>query len=632
MAVVNLGALLEYGKPTAVLRRVSGIGGRDPVPGAPPSSMTPAASAAAKVKLMAKRSDAEDRKMEVDDEDGGEIPEHQSPSMAHSSSSSSSELPMAFTYAMQLTFSMLTIALRKPTHRTSPFARDSLNPYIVIILTFLSTILKDRPTLAILERSIPWEALVVFFNRFPRRLLRTEIQKERSENAPLLTSGCQPLPEDWCLRGLGWGGKKVYERGFWGKDVPSGEEKNVEVEVLDRSDANEEMMDGIIEDENSNNPNAQVDPTKQTMIERWVRVTRSALKIGKIVRGLTYVPPMDGEGRGEWRIEGALEDKVVRWKEDGRREREEEERRLRGTKWADDDEMDVDDEDVGMDGMSEDSEDDEGDTDEVKALKVCLSCLLDRTIVEKLFADEIPGLQARRRYLQSLLQSSPNQWSHKRPRPRGSPKPAATRQALRVLAGYTILIVDTNILLSSLPMFSRLVESQQYTIIVPLPVIMELDGLAANASPLGEAASSAAAYITSHIRSHSISLKIQTSRGNFLPNLNVRSEVVDFNDSEVTWERNMDDLILRAAIWQKDHWMDRSAFFKLDSNRDISGAAKVVLLSFDRMRKSEFTLHIKLRNCMLINKRSILVRVKARSREVDAADERDLAAILALGT
>ena len=380
MAVVNLGALLEYGKPTAVLRRVSGIGGRDPVPGPPPSSTGPptANGNAAKVKLMAKRSEGDDRRMEVDDEDGGDVPEHQaSPSMNHASSATASELPMSLTYAMQLTFSMLTIALRKPTHRTSPFARDSLNPYIVIILTFLATILKDRPTLATLERSIPWESLVVFFNQFSRRLLRTEIQKERSESAPLLTSGCQALPEDWCLRGLGWGGKKVYERGFWGKDVPSGEEKNVEVEVLDRSDANEEMMDGIIEDENQNNPNAQVDPTKHTMLERWVRVTRSALKIGKIVRGLTYVPPVDGEDRGEWRIEGALADKVARWREDARREREEEERRSRGTKWDDDDEMDVDDEDVGMDAMSEDSEDDSEDTDEVKALKVCCCCSLE---------------------------------------------------------------------------------------------------------------------------------------------------------------------------------------------------------------------------------------------------------------
>lgn len=42
----------------------------------------------------------------------------------------------------------------------------------------------------------------------------------------------------------------MYERGFWGKDVPSSEEKNIEVDVLDWSDANEEdvEMDGMSED------------------------------------------------------------------------------------------------------------------------------------------------------------------------------------------------------------------------------------------------------------------------------------------------------------------------------------------------------------------------------------------------
>ncbi|CAL1704092.1 unnamed protein product [Somion occarium] len=587
MAIVNLGALLEFGKPTAVLRRVSGVGGRDTMPGVPPPS-SPANGVAGKVKLMAKRGEGEEKKMDVDDETGRAAASQTSPLLANASTTSSPELPIAFQYAVQLAFSMLAQALRKPTRKTSPFAQHSLNPYIVIMLTFLSTILKDRHALAILERSIPWEALATFFNTMSRRLLQREQDKERSESALLLTSGCAPLPEDWCLRGLGWGGKKVYERGFWGKDVGCGDEKNIEVEVLDRCEANEEMMDGIIEDENEDDPKAQVDPTRQAMQGRWVRAARAALKIGKIVNGLTFVPPVNKDDRGEWRIEGALADKVARWEEEDRREREEEERRLRGTKWGDDDSMDVDDEDVGMDGgSSDDNEDDEDDTDEVKALK------------------------ARYRYLQSLLQSSPNPWSSPRRQPRGrtSRKAAATRQSLRVVPGYTILIVDTNILLSSLPMFSRLVESQQWTIIVPLPVIMELDGLASNSSPLGEAALSAASSITSHIRSHSNSLKVQTSRGNFLQSLNVRTELVEFNGNEDSWERNMDDLILRAAIWQKDHWADRSAFFKLDSARDTSGAAKVILLSFDRM-----------------------LRLKARSREVDAADERDLASILAMGT
>ena len=48
----------------------------------------------------------------------------------------------------------------------------------------------------------------------------------------------------------------------------------------------------------------------------------------------------------------------------------------------------------------------------------------------------------------------------------------------------------------------------------------------------------------------------------------------------------MDDLILRAALWQDEHWVARSATLKGgDSVKDTAGAAKAVLLGFDRMRK-----------------------------------------------
>ena len=118
-----------------------------------------------------------------------------------------------------------------------------------------------------------------------------------------------------------------------------------------------------------------------------------------------------------------------------------------------------------------------------------------------------------------------------------------------MVPGYSVLVVDTNILLSSLTEFSALVESGRWTVVVPLPVIMELDSQAnGNATPLGQAAEAALRYITASIRSHSASLKVQTSRGNYLTNLNVRTEQVDFSSS--TWERNMDDLNLRAALWQ----------------------------------------------------------------------------------
>lgn len=46
----------------------------------------------------------------------------------------------------------------------------------------------------------------------------------------MLTSGYpSPLVEDWCLRGMEWIGRKVYERGFW----KSGEDLKAETEVLE---------------------------------------------------------------------------------------------------------------------------------------------------------------------------------------------------------------------------------------------------------------------------------------------------------------------------------------------------------------------------------------------------------------
>ena len=136
-------------------------------------------------------------------------------------------------------------------------------------------------------------------------------------------------------------------------------------------------------------------------------------------------------------------------------------------------------------------------------------------------------------------------------------------------------------------MVSSLVESLQWTVVIPLPVIMELDGLSSNASQLGDAAQAAVAYISSHIRSHALSLKVQTSKGNYLTSLSVRTEAVDF-DANNNADKNMDDLILKAAIWQDDHWVDRSSMLKAPESaaNELSGAVKVVMLSLDRNRES----------------------------------------------
>lgn len=94
----------------------------------------------------------------------------------------------------------------------------------------------------------------------------------------------------------------------------------------------------------------------------------------------------------------------------------------------------------------------------------------------------------------------------------------------------------------------------------------------------------------------------------------------------------MDDLILKAAIWQEEHWIDRSALLKGGAAvRDTNNAVKVVLLSLDRNRES-FRLVFFWFHSFDLMVSSLSVRLKARSRQLSAAGEKDLAVILACGT
>ena len=98
--------------------------------------------------------------------------------------------------------------------------------------------------------------------------------------------------------------------------------------------------------------------------------------------------------------------------------------------------------------------------------------------------------------------------------------------------------------------------SQHYT------VITELDGLKVQSSSLGVAAIQALVYLSDNIRSYGRWLKVQTSRGNYLQDLAIRTEAIDFGiDKEldsVDRMRTMDDVILRIAAWQVAHFIDRS--------------------------------------------------------------------------
>ena len=566
MAVVNVGALLEYGKADALLRPSSSEVG--------PTSAT----AAKKRELVAKMGDlavsdtaavSSPTAMEVDSatpiaQTAKEQDEDMQP-----------ELPYALQLTIQLAMEMFSFCLRHPTRRASAFAKPTLNPYIIVMFTFLCTTLKQSSALALLEKYIPWEDITAFLSSAPRGLMDAEAVAGHR-----LTSGCAPLPEDWCLRGMEWIGRRVYERGFWKPQPGLACEGDVlEVNELNCVDAD---SDGVIEDVDVHSGDAWVERG------RWVRIARAALNLA-CSTGIEYA-----RESGEWGIGPRLGERVERWRELERREREEEERR-RMRNWE------VLEEDVlgEEDGMEVDEEYLVGLDEQTRAL-----------------------LDQRRRLQEMQARSSS---TRKRP---GTQRPKTARRPLSVLPGYSILVVDTNVFLRALSMVTTLVESERWTVVIPLAVITELDGLAAD-HPTAAAASK---YIAEHMRSSG--LKVQTSRGNYLSTLNVRSEKVTFSNAPGSWERTMDDLILKAALWQDDHWVDRSALLRGVGPRNSpppEGAyAKVVLVSFDRNRESP--LHLFPLTTLLMPWLSFQVRLNARARQLEAADENELGHLVAIAT
>jgi protein SMG6 len=102
---------------------------------------------------------------------------------------------------------------------------------------------------------------------------------------------------------------------------------------------------------------------------------------------------------------------------------------------------------------------------------------------------------------------------------------------------------------------------------------------------------------------------------------------VNFDSNHASVEKNMDDLILKAAIWQDDHWIDRSALLKAEP-AVLTDVVKVVLLSLDRNRM-QFFFSLSDTFGKLTVFFFLVVRLKARSRQLPAANEKDLAALLA---
>ncbi|GAA5991646.1 hypothetical protein JCM11641_000208 [Rhodosporidiobolus odoratus] len=613
LGVINIAALLQYGAEDGVLKKLMVkeepvvAGGKH---GHHHSSrshqhhhhhhhqskrpLAPAAPRAAPQAIMVKREqdggDETERPSRIDDEEDVLKPLH------NDTSDSPDDDPLPFKLAQRLAFSLLSFTLRDSNHsRTVGPSAKVLNPYITLLLTFLSHLASQPAAFAHVERSIPWSDLVSLFNLLPSDV------EVRVADAPNKLVGGRPLPEDWCIRGMDWAGRQLFGRGHWRDHRPqsarSGDGLPPPIEGVDAAPLRVESESDALKfdllaltlasptgggEDGEFEGDATPLAAAQLAASRWRRLALSAAWMVRHVPGLDYdarAPP----SQGKFRIVQPLKGKMDAWAREDEIEREQE--RLANLRLAER-RGPVEDE-LGMADAEEESEDedDEEDSEAVKELK------------------------ARRRALKAVIR---NARTRRIPANGGAVASKLGGKAAslpRLFAGFTVLVFDTNILLTSLKLFRELVEAECWTIVVPLAVITELDGLKRNATALGAAAVEMVDYLESAIRTHSRYLKIQTSRGNYLKDLAIRNESIDFSSSPTSLAasaeeaRTMDDVILRAVSWQSQHFTSRLALVNPRAARTKvpSETAQVVLVTFDRN-----------------------LRLKARARGLEAVDEKGL--------
>ncbi|KAL8575869.1 hypothetical protein ACOMHN_014874 [Nucella lapillus] len=150
------------------------------------------------------------------------------------------------------------------------------------------------------------------------------------------------------------------------------------------------------------------------------------------------------------------------------------------------------------------------------------------------------------------------------------------------------LVTDTNCFIDHLPSLRSLVAMATYTLVVPLVVVNELDGLAKGASQgkghyrdhspehvamVTRHASQALTYLEAEVKAKNSHVRVQTSKGSVLETLAFRSEELDSSG-------NNDDLILSCCLhYCKDMARD---FMPRDKDSPVRLFRDMVLLTDDR--------------------------------------------------
>ncbi|CAO1621927.1 unnamed protein product [Jaminaea pallidilutea] len=491
------------------------------------------------------------------------------------------EQPITMQYAVRLAFGMLNVLMPSSQQQDVEVA---LNPYVTMMLSLLFRLAKLPtsganlpPQLSLLESVIPWNQLA--------RLVQLSHSPSTLPRSPAKLHGEKPLPEDWCLRGLGWTGRKIYEREYWRPQqtqasraepsptldsaVGDGSSFDSEIDVLNAGEEEEAQSRYL--------------PASETVTSS--RIGRSteldALRRHRfllVIAALTdVVPGFDRQAGGRIKVRAPLSGKLKEWHAGGADKQLQ--KQLHSLSLTPSKAGRVDE----RNGDYDDSDDEDGNISSAEK--------------SKHNPDIPPGA---RRVTQTKLRHSS-----------GSGDQGRRSVADDAITGYTVLVLDTStVLASSSSLMQRLVESKRWTVVVPLAVVMELDRLKLRPAPRGEEAMLALSFLEGAVKGHSRSLKVQTRKGNYLSDLTFRNEDIDLASSGrdngktagsatakrdgsdhgasdgSTRHRPLDEVILGALSWQRTHFIDRSETADTEAERKAR-AHKVLLVTFDRVLRSK---------------------------------------------
>lgn len=392
-------------------------------------------------------------------------------------SSEHSMLPPEAEQALQLLFAMLVHCCR---HLYKPADDDpAICPYVPLILTFLATILQARGMLELVGPYVPWMEIVDLYNKIPVLPRAAKPIVPNSSNKLFGT----PLPEDWCIRGMEWTGKQLFGRGYFkSKFVPKntritvnnedlGPNSNLNLIPQNEFDVLDERFEGSSMPTHAGGPNVVASlasnvsrdgdsenppPLRETIGQlRWKRIALTASWLTRAVPGLHLV-----EESGKVEITPKLQQKIDAW--EGRTAAEDcdthadtdnssegattptvngglladAKQPLSG--WRGDEEASESASNVEMVGAPDDG------TKSAEKSSVSPGPAVDVpsavTTRSKADLDEAAGAGDRRR--------------------------STTNDQTR--PGFTTLVFDTNALLNSFDLFVALLESKQWTMIIPL--------------------------------------------------------------------------------------------------------------------------------------------------------------------